>query len=64
VSNIYIPEQDMGDLMRKCYCGENTRTLMDSEVCYIRRVLEQNLVASFLVGEKGELLEWTYEFFP
>ena len=27
VSNIYIPEQDMGDLIRKFYCGENNKTL-------------------------------------
>lgn len=45
VSNIYIPEQDMGDLMRKFYCGDNTTNFIDSEVYYYRCVLEQNLVA-------------------
>jgi hypothetical protein len=37
VSNIYIPEQDMGDLIRKFYCRENTTNFMDSEVYLLQR---------------------------
>lgn len=44
MSNIYI-SQEMRDLMRKFYYGENTENSTGSEVYYYRCVLEQNLVA-------------------
>ena len=37
VSNIYIPEQDMGDLIRKLYCRENTTNCKDSEGYLLQR---------------------------